>query len=159
MLKTWNIRVDDVGYNIELKNNRKLIINGEELRLKDYVKKTGLVHTEYELRFGSKTALLVLMSMSQPHLYIDDRDVETGAEYTPMKIPVWAYIFMVLHCINFVNGAVGGVMAFIGITCTTFISCNKNMNIIVRILLNIALLVLTYGIVFGVAAILMGLLY
>ena len=158
MLKTWDVRIDGNGYYIELKNNKKLSINGEALKLKDYVKKTGLVHTEYELQLGSKTALLVLMSMNQPHLYIDNRDFETGQEYTPLKIPGWAYIFMVLHCINFLNGALGGAMAVVGLTVTTYISCNRNMNIIIRLLLNIALLVLIYGIVFGVAFLLAGLL-
>lgn len=151
MLKVWNISVDNIGYNIELKNNKKVFVNGEELKLKNYVKKTGLVHTEYEIPFGSKTGLLVLMSMNQPHLYIDNRDCETGAEYSPLKIPGWAYIFMVLHCVNFLNGALGGAMAVVGITFATYISCNRNMNIIIRLLLNIALLVLIYGIVFGVA--------
>ena len=151
MLKTWDVGVDGQGYHIELKNNKKVSINGEELKLKNYVKKTGLVHTEYELQLGSKTALLVLMSMNQPHLYIDNRDFETGAEYTPLKIPGWAYIFMVLHCFNFLNGAIGGVMAVVGITFATYISCNKNMNIIIRLLLNIALLVLIFGIVLIVA--------
>lgn len=158
MLKTWNVNIEDRGYTIELKNNRKIVINGEELKLKNYVKKTGLVHTEYEIPLGFKTGFLVLRSMNSPHLYIDNRDCETGEEYVPMKLPVWSYIFMVFHCINFLNGALGAVMAIVGITFTTYISCNKNMNIVVRLLLNIALLVLIYGIVFGVAFILAGLL-
>ncbi|MCH5248693.1 MAG: hypothetical protein J1E98_02110 [Lachnospiraceae bacterium] len=158
MMKTWDIRVDDIEYRIELKNNKKVFVNGEELKLKNYVKKTGLVHTEYEIPFGPKTGVLVLMSMNAPHLYIDNRDCETGQEYSPLKIPVWAYIFMVLHCINFLNGALGGAMAVVGITFATYISCNRNMNIMLRLILNILLLIVIYAVVFGVAVVLAGLL-
>lgn len=61
---------------------------------------------------GAKTALLVIRSMSTPQLVIDNRDCATGEEYVPVKLPVWAYAFVVLHCINFINGAIGWIWQF-----------------------------------------------
>lgn len=156
--KVWNVNVDGMGYNIELKNNNKLVINGEELKLKNYKTKTGLIHTEYELQLGSKRALLVIMSMRAPQLVIDNRDCETGKEFVPIKFPVWSYIFVVLHCLNFLNGAIGGALAVVGVMIVMAVSSNKEMHIIIRILLNIAALVLTYGIVFGIAFVISGII-
>lgn len=136
MANSWNVNIDDNGYYIEL-NKNKVCINGQDIKLKDYIRKTGFIHTEYEIPVGSQKVLLVVRSLSAPHLYIDNRDCETGEEYVPMKIPGWAYIFMVLHCFNFLNGAIGGALGVFGIALTAAIACNKKMNIAVRVLLNI----------------------
>ena len=157
MANSWDVRVDDNGYYIELKKN-KVIINGQELKLKDYIRKTGLIHTEYEIPVDSQKVLLVLRSLSAPHLYIDNKDCETGEEYVPLKIPVWAYVFIVLHCFNFMNGAIGGAMGVFGVALTVAIACNKKMNIIIRLLLNIIVLVGIFVFVVGVGVILRGLL-
>ena len=106
---------------------------------------------------GAKTALLVIRSMSTPQLVIDNRDCATGEEYVPVKIPGWAYVFVVLHCINFINGAIGWIMAVIGIALTTSVSCNKKFSVIVKVLLDLAILILAYAVVFGVAFLVTGL--
>lgn len=156
MSKNWNVKIDDQMYNLELKG-KKLTINGETLKLNKYKKKTGLIHEEYEVPVGSKTALLVIRSMSAPQLVIDNKDCATGEEYVPIKLPVWSYVFVVLHCINFINGAIGWAMAVIGIALTTSVSCNKKFSVIVKVLLDLAILVLAYAVVFGVAFLVSGL--
>lgn len=156
MSKNWNVKIDEQMYNLELKG-KKLIINGETLKLNKYKKKTGLIHEEYEVPVGSKTALLVIRSMSAPQLVIDNKDCATGEEYVPIKLPVWSYVFVVLHCINFINGAIGCAMAVIGIALTTSVSCNKKFSAIVKVLLDLAILVLAYAVVFGVAFLVTGL--
>lgn len=158
MAKTWNVVVDGNPYNIELAKGTKVIVNGEELKLKDYKKKSGLVHTEYEIPVGSKQALLVIMTAKSPQLVIDNRDCETGEEFVPIKIPGWAYIFVVLHFINFLNGAIGAAMAVVGVALTTSVSINRKMNIAVKVLLNVAIVVVAYIVVFGVALLAAGLL-
>ncbi len=132
-------------------------IKGETLKLNKYKKKTGLIHEEYEVPVGSKTALLVIRSMSSPQLVIDNKDCATGEEYVPIKLPVWSYVFVVLHCINFINGAIGWIMAVIGIALTTSVSCNKKFSAIVKVLLDLAILILAYAVVFGVAFLVAGL--
>lgn len=156
MSKNWNVKIDEQMYNLELKG-KKLTINGETLKLNKYKKKTGLIHEEYEVPVGSKTALLVIRSMSAPQLVIDNKDCATGEEYVPIKLPVWSYVFVVLHCINFINGGIGWIMAVIGIALTTSVSCNKKFSVIVKVLLDLAILVLAYAVVFGVAFLVSGL--
>lgn len=156
MSKKWDVKIDEQMYNLELQG-KKLIINGETLKLNKYKKKTGLIHEEYEVPVGAKTALLVIRSMSTPQLVIDNRDCATGEEYVPVKLPVWAYVFVVLHCINFINGAIGWIMAVIGIALTTSVSCNKKFSAIVKVLLDLAILILAYAVVFGVAFLVTGL--
>lgn len=116
MSKQWNVKIDEQSYDVALKNANKLMINGEELKLKAYKKKTGLVHTEYEVPVGTKTALLIIRSMGTPQLIIDNKDCATGEDYVPVKLPKWAYIFIVLHCINVLNGALGIFLAIAGVT-------------------------------------------
>lgn len=156
MSKKWDVKIDEQMYNLELKG-KKLVINGETLKLKKYKKKTGLVHEEYEVPVGPKMATLVIKSMSAPQLVIDNRDCVTGEEYVPIKLPKWSYVFVVLHCVNFLNGALGCIMVVIGVALTTSVSCNRKMSIAIRVLLDIALVVISYAIVFGVAFLIAGL--
>lgn len=156
MKKSWNVKIDDTMYQVDL-NNRKVKINGELLKLKGYKKKTGLVTEEYEIPVGSKTALLVIKTMSAPQLVIDNKDCATGEDYVPTKLPGWAYVFVVLHCVNFLNGAIGCLLAVIGVVVTTSISCNRKLNVMVRVLLNLVVLILFFALVFGVAFLVAGL--
>ncbi|MCM1155804.1 MAG: hypothetical protein NC489_37830 [Ruminococcus flavefaciens] len=158
MEKSWNVNVDGMMYNVTLRK-KDLLVNGAPLHLKNYRTKTGMVQTEYEIPVGNRKALLVIQGMGGSRLFMDNRDCETGEAYIPAKVPVWAYIFVVLHCINFVNGAIGGAMAAVGILLTLTVSANTKMNIGLRIFLNIAFLILAYAIVFGLAVLIVGALY
>ena len=150
MSKEWNVKIDDRMHNIELKG-RKLKVDGENIKLRKYRKKTGLVHEEYEIPVGSKNALLVLRNMGGTVLVIDNKDCATGEEYVPVKIPGWAYIFIVLHCLNFANGALGTFLAVVGITLTASVSSNRKMNVLIRVLLDLVILVLAVLAVFSIA--------
>ncbi|MBD5395689.1 MAG: hypothetical protein HDR71_15835 [Lachnospiraceae bacterium] len=156
MKKSWSVKIDENMYQVDL-NGRKVKVNGEALKLKNYKKKTGLITEEYEIPVGSKTALLVLKNLSAPQLVIDNKDCATGEDYVPTKLPGWAYVFVVLHCVNFINGAIGCVLAVIGIAATTSISCNRKLNVVLRVILNLAILILLFGLVFGVAYLVAGL--
>lgn len=159
MGKTWNVMVDGIGFYVELRNKKQFAVNGAVYNLKDYRKKTGTLQTEYEIPVGHKNALLVIRSMGQPCLVIDNRDCETGEEYVPLKMPAWAWIFIILHFINFRNGAIGGAMAAVGWIATASVSANRKMNIAVRVLIDIGILIGIYAVVIGVATILYLLLY
>ena len=141
MGKEWNVKIDDRMYNIKVKG-RQLKVNGENIKLRKYRKKTGLVHEEYEIPVGSKKALLVLRNMGGTVLVIDNKDCATGEEYVPMKIPGWAYIFIVLHCVSFIGGALGAFLAVVGITLTASVSSNQKMNVFIRVILDFVILVL-----------------
>ncbi len=156
MGKLWNVKIDEQMYNLELKG-RKLLVNGEDIKLKKYRKKTGLIHEEYEFPLGSKTAFLDLRNMNTSVLVIDNKNCDTGEEYVPIKTPGWAYIFVVLHCLNFLNGALGAAFAVIGIMLTVSISSNRKMNVVVRVLLDLAILVVAVIAIFAIALMLTGL--
>lgn len=159
MAKAWNVKIDEQTYTVKMKGSN-VEINGEKLVLnKKYKKKTGLVHEEYEFPVGSKTALLVRKNLSAPQLVIDGVDCATGEQYVPFKMPWWSYLFVILHLINFLNGAIGGLAAIVGIGATTAISTNSRMNIVVRILLNAVVLILAYAVVFGLALAVAGVAY
>ncbi|MDE5910212.1 MAG: hypothetical protein K2H52_15955 [Lachnospiraceae bacterium] len=155
MSKLWNVKIDEQMYNVELKG-RKLTVNGENIKLRKYRKKSGLIHEEYEFPIGSKTAFLDLRNMNGSVLVIDNKDCATGETYVPVKVPGWAYIFIVLHCLNFLNGAIGGAMAVIGMMLTAAISSNRKINVILRVLLDLVVLVLAIAAVFGVALMIAG---
>lgn len=158
-MKTWNVMVDGIGYYVELRNNKQIAVNGALLNLKDYRVKTGMIQTDYEIPVGYKKALLVIRSMSEPCLVLDNRNCATGEEYVPVKMPVWAYVFIILHCGNFLNGAIGGVMAAVGILITASVSGNPKSNLVVKILIDVVVLAGAYAVVFAVAFALAGLLY
>ena len=68
----------------------------------------------------------------------------------------WSYVFVVLHCLNFFNGAIGALLAIIGIALTTSISCNRKMNVVLRVLLNVAIVIISVIVVFGIAFLIAG---
>ena len=95
--------------------------------------------------------------MNSSVLVIDNKNCDTGEEYVPIKTPGWAYIFVVLHCLNFLSGALGAAFAVIGIMLTVSISSNRKMNVVVRVLLDLAILVVAVIAIFAVALMLTGL--
>ena len=75
---------------------------------------------------------------------MDGVDCATGKPYTPQKLPKWAYLFLVIHLayiLFLMGGALGVLMTFLGMVATISVSCNNNMSVGVRILLNIGILI------------------
>ncbi len=155
MKKDWNVKIDDQMYEVKLVN-RKISVNGVTLKKDDYRKKTHLITEDYEFSVGSKQALLIIKNLSAPQLIIDGKDCATGEDYVPVKLPKWSYIFIVLHCINFINGLLGVLLAVVGITLTTSISNNRKLNVAVRVILDLAVLVLAIALTFGLAMLVAG---
>ena len=143
-------------YHVNLKNNTKVIVNGETLKLRKFKKKSGLVHEEYEIPLGSKKGTIILKNMSAPQLIIDGKDCATGEDYVPVKTPKWAYLFVALHFINCINGALGAVLAVIGVSLTVAVAGNKKMNVAIRVVLCIAILLVAFLAVFGIALLASG---
>lgn len=151
MSKKWEIRVDEKAYQIELKGS-KILVNEEATPLKECVKKKGWFQNEYEVAVGSKTAMLVIGSwIGGTKLVVDGKDCATGEEYVPLKLPGWAYVFIVLQLINVANGLIGFLAALAGCSATASVSTNDKFNTAVKILLDIVILALAYGFVFGIA--------
>ncbi len=66
---------------------------------------------------------------------------------------------MGIHCLNFVNGALGALLAIVGIMATISISCNTKMSVVVRILLDVAMVAVCAIVIIGVMIALAQALY
>lgn len=157
MGKTWNVRLDDGEYVVELMKNR-LKVNGAELPLKNYRKKSGFTHSEYEIPLGYRTVRLVIVSMGVPQLIIDNKDYETGKEYVPIKMPVWGYLFLVLQCSLMalcftgliVGGAIGGAIVGMGVMLSMSVACSNKLGTMSKVLYDIVIFIMTFMVMYGI---------
>lgn len=153
MSQKWNVTADGAEYEIKYINNKKIIINGKEQLLKDYQKNLTMTTTEYEIPLGSKKAQLIVKSLNSAQLIMDGVDCESGEENVPesARLPKWAYIFVLLHCVNFLNGLSGCAMAILGIGSIKLIHDSKKMSVKQEILVDLVILLLLYAATFGKA--------
>lgn len=151
MSKKWNVTVDGEGYEVQYINNKKIMVNGKELLLKDYPKNMTMTTTEYEIPIGSQKAQLIVKSLNSAWLVVNGVNCESGEEAVSEKtqLPKWAYIFVVLHCVNFINGLPGCAMAILGIGSIKLISDSKKLNEKLEILVDLAILLILYVVSFG----------
>lgn len=151
MSQKWNVTVDGEGYEVKYINNKKIIINGKELLLKDYPKNLTMTTTEYEIPLGSQKALLIIKSLNSAQLILNGVDCESGEENAPepAKLPKWTYIFVILHCVNFVNGLLGCAMAILGIGSIKLIFDSRKLSEKQQILVDLVILLLLYALSFG----------
>lgn len=151
MSKKWNVTVDGEGYEVQYINNKKIMVNGKELLLKDYPRNMTMTTTEYEIPIGSQKAQLIVKSLNSAWLVVNGVNCESGEEAVSEKtqLPKWAYIFVVLHCVNFINGLPGCAMAILGIGSIKLISDSKKLNEKLEILVDLAILLILYVVSFG----------
>ena len=143
-MKPWNVVVDGKQYEIKAKGY-KLVVNGEKNKLKNLMSKKDGMWKIYELPLGPKKAELYVNTwIGGMKLVMDGVDCATGKPYTPQKLPKWAFLFLVIHLayiLFLMGGALGVLMTFLGMVATISVSCNNNMSVGVRILLNIGILI------------------
>ncbi len=158
-MKAWEVVVDGEKYTIKPKGG-KLVINDEKVKLKSLMSRKEGLFRVYEVPVGAKKAQLYVNNwVGGTRLAMDGLDCATGKPFTPPKMPVWGYIFMIIHCINFMNGAVGALMAIAGVAATIAVTTNTKLPLAARILLDIVLVVLFYIVVFGIAIAASGVIY
>ncbi len=151
MSQKWNVTVDGEGYEVKYINNKKIIINGKELLLKNYPKNLTMTTTEYEIPLGSRKALLIIKSLNSAQLILNGVNCESEEENTaePAELPKWIYIFVILHCVNFVNGLSGCAMAILGIGSIKLIFDSRKLSEKRQILVDLVILLLLYALSFG----------
>ena len=151
MSQKWNVTADGAEYEIKYINNKKISVNGRELRLKDYQKNLTMTTTEYEIPLGSQKALLIVKSLNSAQLIMNGVDCESGEENVPEAsgLPKWAYIFVILHCVNLLNGLSGCAMAILGIGSIKLIDDSKKLSVRQEILVDLIILLLLYALTFG----------
>ncbi len=143
-MKPWNVVVDERQYEVKAKGY-KLVVNGEAVKLKNLMSKKSGMWKIYELPLGAKKAEYYVNNwIGGVKLVMDGVDCATGKPFTAPELPKWAYVFLIVHLayiLFLMGGALGVLMAFLGMVATISVSCNKNMSVAVRVLLDIGILV------------------
>lgn len=118
----------------------KLVVNGEAVKLKNLMSKKSGMWKIYELPLGAKKAEYYVNNwIGGVKLVMDGVDCATGKPFTAPELPKWAYVFLIVHLayiLFLMGGALGVLMAFLGMVATISVSCNKNMSVAVRVLLD-----------------------
>ena len=128
---SWNITVDEVTYKIELTKNKVTVNGGEPVKLNKLKHQSKYPNMEYYIPVGSKEVVLNTRPAGEPVLTMDGRDCVTGEPFELNELPKWAWVFIVLHGLNFfllIGGAIGGA-CFGGLSVlTTTIASNGEMS-------------------------------
>lgn len=108
---SWNINLDGNYYKVNLEKNKLSINDGEAIKLSKLPKKSVFPHMKYFLKLGNREAVLNVQQGGAAVITIDGIDYLTGKPYSLTPMPGWAWIFIVLHILNFIlviGGAIGG---------------------------------------------------
>ena len=145
-MKTYHITLQGQDYTICLRSY-SVEINGTRYKIRSLpARKLLFLTMEVDLPISGAHVMLVSGLM-----------LRTGKPYTPIgKIPVWAYVVSALNLAQIMNGAVGGVLAVLGIFLTLRLSTSENLAPALRVLLSIAYLVVSWAAVFALAFLLVS---
>lgn len=142
----WNFEVQGIPYRVELKKNAISVNGAEPVKLNKLARKSSLTETHYSMMIEGKEAVLHVRQFGAVVLSYDGRDCATGEEYIPAKMPGWAWVFIVLHAIDFfflIGGAVGGILQVFIVTAIAAVSSNRKKSTGVRVLVCIGIWLLS----------------
>ncbi len=155
--KTWNVTTDEGTFTVDLKGSKISINGGAPTPLRKFAKKTHFVDTEYTIPIGNRSAILFIQSFTSPVLSYNGTNCATGQPWAYQKIPVWAWIIIVLELVAlFILGGSAWI-TLIAMIATVIIS-RSSLNQGVKIILSIVLLigVAVIGFLIGTAAAAVG---
>lgn len=158
----WNFEVQNIPYRIELKKNKVSVNNAEPVKLTKLARKSNLLETNYSMMIEGKEAVLHIRQFGAPVLSYDGRDCATGEEYIPRKVPAWAWVFIVLHVLDFfllIGGAIGGVIQVLIIAAMASVASNTKKSTGVRVLVCVGIWLLSTIVQFILALGIASLLY
>lgn len=142
----WNFEVQGVPYRVELKKNAISVNGAEPVKLNKLARKSSLTETHYSIMIEGKEAVLHIRQFGAAVLSYDGRDCATGEEYIPAKMPGWAWVFIVLHAVDFfflIGGAIGGILQVFIITAIAAVASNRKKSTGVRVLVCIGIWLLS----------------
>ena len=142
----WNFEVQGIPYRVELKKNAISVNGAEPVKLNKLAKKSSLTETHYSMMIEGKEAILHVSQFGAVVLSYDGRDCATGEEYIPAKMPGWAWVFIVLHAIDFfflIGGAIGGILQVFIVTAIAAAASNRKKSTGVRVLVCIGIWLLS----------------
>ena len=133
----WDVEVDGVPYKIEFNKNTISVNGNEPMKLKALRWEQKFPDMLYYIPVGGKEAILHVNKMGAVSLEFEGKDCVTGEDYVKAVMPVWAWIFVILHGINFftiVGGAIGGALIALMFMLTTTVASNSKMTTTARVL-------------------------
>lgn len=159
---SWNVNVEDASYKIELRKNKLTINEGEAVKLNKLKNKSKFPNMEYYIPLGNKEVVLNIRQSGDPVLTMDGRDCVTGEPFELNELPKWAWVFIVLHGINFfvlIGGAIGGA-CFGGLSVlTAAVASNNEMSTGKRVGICVAIWLVASVIEFLLALVIASFLY
>ena len=142
----WNFEVQGIPYRVELKKNAISVNGAEPVKLNKLARKSSLTETHYSMMIEGKEAVLHVKQFGAVVLSYDGRDCATGEEYIPARMPGWAWVFIVLHAVDFfflIGGAIGGILQVFIITAIAAVASNRKKSTGVRVLVCIGIWLLS----------------
>ena len=142
----WNFEVQGIPYKVELKKNAISVNGAEPVKLNKLARKSSLTETHYSMMIEGKEAVLHVKQFGTVVLSYDGRDCATGEEYIPARMPGWAWVFIVLHAVDFfflIGGAIGGILQVFIITAIAAVASNRKKSTGVRVLVCIGIWLLS----------------
>lgn len=142
----WNFEVQGIPYRVELKKNAISVNGAEPVKLNKLARKSSLTETHYSMMIEGKEAVLHVKQFGAVVLSYDGRDCATGEEYIPAKMPGWAWVFIVLHAVDFfflIGGAIGGILQLFIITAIAAVASNRKKSTGVRVLVCVGIWLLS----------------
>lgn len=158
----WNFEIQNVPYKIELKKNKVSINNAEPVKLNKFSRKSNLMETNYSIMIEGKEAVLHIRQFGAPILSYEGRDCATGEEYIPAKVPVWGWIFVVLHALDWlflIGGAIGAIIQVLVIAAIATVASNTKKSTGMRIAVCAGIWLLSTAVQFVLAYALASALY
>lgn len=157
----WNFEVQGIPYKVELKKNKVSINNAEPVKLAKLARKSSLWETHYSMMIEGKEAVIHIKQYGNPVLSYDGKDCATGEEYVPTKVPVWAWVFIVLHIADWfflIGGAIGAAIQVLVLAAIAAVSSNTKKSTGMRVLVCAAIWLLSTAVQFVLASWLVSLL-
>lgn len=158
----WNFEVQGMPYKVELKKNKVSVNNAEPVKLTTLARKSSFWETHYSMMIEGKEAVIHIKQFASPVLSYDGKDCATGEEYVPTKVPAWAWIFIVLHAVDWIfliGGALGGVIQALIIAAIASVSSNTKKSTGTRVLVCLVIWLLSTAVQFVLALWLSTILY
>ncbi|MBO4457573.1 MAG: hypothetical protein J5802_07630 [Butyrivibrio sp.] len=112
-----------------IKNRRVTVDDGMEMKIDNFkTPESNFMEKVYDIQLGNGEVAKLCIK-NKPILTYYGKNVETGEDYAPMKLPKWTYVFVALYAINFfiiLGGALGGALAAMGATLSATIAAKND---------------------------------
>ena len=155
-MKEWNFTLmDGRPVNVTLIGNKKVSVNrGQEIPL-GAIKSDESNFAERIFDVPMETGEVAKLCVTNKQVLVyNGRNVETGMEYAPMKLPAWVYAFVVLYALNlFLGGAIGGALSAVGAYYSARVSADSNKSTGARVGICVAIYLATTALMFVLATI------